>query len=439
MKKNVFTLFLVAMSFLNVTAQETVGGRIFKNAKDKTYNKGEQKGDETVDKALNKAEETITGIFKKKDKKKKDKKGSAQSEGDNGYQSQSGNGSTPESMPDFSAYEEFDFVPGEKVIFFDDFSQSQEGAKPKSWDGNAEFTTVTDSETGQKALSLVHGGGFYPMGLKTLPQDFTIQFDIVAQPDVANGTLDLRFLPESETNLADPWFNNVTQISFSGSSQIPKKGGSSIEQKDANGNIIERSDAERYFSEWHTNENPRAKISISKTGDKVSVWINQTKIWNNVSIFKTNIKYKLAFHFGDYFIENISFLMMNLKIATNAPQVKNDIAKGKFITANILFDTNSDAIKPQSFSILKEIAETLKANPTMKVKIVGHTDSDGEAKSNLELSQRRAEAVKNVLSGAFGVDVFQYITEGKGESVPLNKNTNASEKAQNRRVEFIKL
>ena len=47
MKKNVFTLFLVAMSFLNVTAQETVGGRIFKNAKDKTYNKGEQKGDET--------------------------------------------------------------------------------------------------------------------------------------------------------------------------------------------------------------------------------------------------------------------------------------------------------------------------------------------------------------------------------------------------------
>lgn len=437
MKKLVLTGILF-LAFIKLNAQETVGGRVLKNTKDKTYGKVEQKGDEAVDKTLDKIEEGIGSIFKKKDKKKKDKKGSSQNESDNGYQSQSGNGSNADSMPDFSSYEGFDFVPGEKIIFFEDFAQSQEGTKPKNWDGNAEFTTTTDTETGQKALSVIHGGGFFPMGLKTLPQNFTIQFDVVAQPDVANGTLDLRFLPEKETNLADPWFNNVTQISFSGSSQIPKKGGSSIEQKDANGNIIERNDAERYFSEWHTNENPRAKISISKIGDKVSVWINQTKIWDNVTIFNANIKYKLAFHFGDYFIENISFLMMNLKIATNAPQVKNDIAKGKFITANILFDTNSDAIKPQSFSILKEISETLKASPTMKIKIVGHTDSDGDAKSNLELSQRRAEAVKNVLSGAFGVDVSQYTTEGKGESLPLNKNASASEKAQNRRVEFVR-
>ena len=70
MKKNVFTLILLGFSFFITNAQETVGGRVIKNAKDKTYNKGEQKSDETVDKALNKAEETLTNIFKKKDKNK---------------------------------------------------------------------------------------------------------------------------------------------------------------------------------------------------------------------------------------------------------------------------------------------------------------------------------------------------------------------------------
>ena len=63
----VITLFTICMSF----SQETVGERVVKNAKDKTYQRGEQKSDETVDGALNKVEEGIKGIFKKKDKKKK--------------------------------------------------------------------------------------------------------------------------------------------------------------------------------------------------------------------------------------------------------------------------------------------------------------------------------------------------------------------------------
>lgn len=413
------------------------------NPKETTKRKVEERTnnttDKTIDWGLDKIESGIEGLFKKKDKKQKDKKAKQSKVGDNGYNSPSGNGATPESMPDFSAYEDFDFIPGEKILFFDDFSQNVDGVKPEGWEGLAEISSATDSQTGQKGLSVIHGGGFFPTALKPLPEDFTIEFDVILQPEVANGTLDLRFVQASETNLADPWFTNATQISFSGSSQIPKKGACSIEQKDSQGNIIDRNDAERYFTQWHTDENPRARISISKKGDKASVWINQTKIWDEVSLFDTTTKYKLTFHFGDYFIEDISFMMTNLKIATNAPEVKNDMGKGKFSTANILFDTNSDAIKPQSFSILKDIAQTLKASPEMRIQIIGHTDSDGNADDNLDLSTRRALAVKNVLSNVFDVDVSQYTTEGKGESEPLNKNANASEKAQNRRVEFVKI
>ena len=88
---------------------------------------------------------------------------------------------------------------------------------------------------------------------------------------------------------------------------------------------------------------------------------------------------------------------------------------------------------------LKEISEVLKDNATVKVKIIGHTDSDGDDKSNLDLSKRRAASVKNALSTEFGIDASRMETDGKGESEPASANTTSEGKANNRRVEFIKL
>ena len=81
----------------------------------------------------------------------------------------------------------------------------------------------------------------------------------------------------------------------------------------------------------------------------------------------------------------------------------------------------------------------LKDNPTVKVKIIGHTDSDGNATSNLDLSKRRAAAVRTALSSSFGVEAARLQTDGKGASEPASPNTSAEGKANNRRVEFIKL
>ncbi len=70
--------------------------------------------------------------------------------------------------------------------------------------------------------------------------------------------------------------------------------------------------------------------------------------------------------------------------------------------------------------------------------IVGHTDSDGDEASNLELSKKRATSVKNALSSDFGIDASRMETDGKGESQPEVPNKDAISKAKNRRVEFIK-
>jgi outer membrane protein OmpA-like peptidoglycan-associated protein len=88
---------------------------------------------------------------------------------------------------------------------------------------------------------------------------------------------------------------------------------------------------------------------------------------------------------------------------------------------------------------LKDISSVLTENATVRVKIIGHTDSDGDDKSNLELSNRRAEAVKTALSKEFGIDAARMETDGKGESQPADKNDSPAGKANNRRVEFVKL
>ena len=112
------------------------------------------------------------------------------------------------------------------------------------------------------------------------------------------------------------------------------------------------------------------------------------------------------------------------------------VTKKKFVTQNIYFDVNSDVIRPNSYSILKEIAEGIQ-NVTGTVSIIGHTDNDGKDTDNLVLSQKRAASVKRALVNEFGIPAEKLTTDGKGESQPLNKNSNPAEKAQNRRVEFI--
>jgi outer membrane protein OmpA-like peptidoglycan-associated protein len=74
----------------------------------------------------------------------------------------------------------------------------------------------------------------------------------------------------------------------------------------------------------------------------------------------------------------------------------------------------------------------------MNLNIIGHTDSDGEDTANMELSRKRAEAVKTALINVYNIAADRLQTDGKGESEPVGDNGTPDGKAQNRRVEFIK-
>ena len=115
------------------------------------------------------------------------------------------------------------------------------------------------------------------------------------------------------------------------------------------------------------------------------------------------------------------------------------MTEGKFSTNGILFDVNSDQIKPQSYGSLQDIAALLKENAGLRVTIIGHTDADGNDAANLELSKRRALSVAKALTTTFGIDASRMETNGKGKNEPVDSNDTPAGKANNRRVEFIKL
>jgi OOP family OmpA-OmpF porin len=138
--------------------------------------------------------------------------------------------------------------------------------------------------------------------------------------------------------------------------------------------------------------------------------------------------------------DNWHFLITNIRLATGALDTRNKIlTQNKWVTHGILFDVNSATIKPESYGTLKEMANVLKEIADLKVKIVGHTDADGKDDANLDLSKRRAASVKEALSKEFGIDASRMETDGKGENEPIDNNTTPAGKANNRRVEFIKI
>jgi OOP family OmpA-OmpF porin len=195
----------------------------------------------------------------------------------------------------------------------------------------------------------------------------------------------------------------------------------------------------------NSEEFAKAHFSIWRQKNRVRVYINETKILDLPYGLPTDYAYNM-FRFKTAYMNFAStenedeFMVSNIRYAVGAPDTRSKlITEGKLVSRGILFNVNSDEIKAESYGTIKEIAKVLQENPTIQVKIIGHTDADGEVNSNLELSKKRAESVKRILISEFQVDGNRLTTDGKGESEPSDSNDTTVGKANNRRVEFVKL
>jgi len=149
--------------------------------------------------------------------------------------------------------------------------------------------------------------------------------------------------------------------------------------------------------------------------------------------------YVEAFNDGlNYQLTIVESQRMQQEVVANALAMRNDLtATGKTIVYGIYFDTASATIKPESEQALAEMVKLLNGSPTLKVFIVGHTDSVGSLDSNLKLSSDRAASVVKAIVTR-GVAASRLKPAGVGPYSPIASNDTDEGKAKNRRVELVK-
>lgn len=122
---------------------------------------------------------------------------------------------------------------------------------------------------------------------------------------------------------------------------------------------------------------------------------------------------------------------------TAASSMRDELKQNRTVSLdNLLFDVGSDILLPLSRDQLHEIAMMMREDPSMKLQIVGHTDSDGGRDYNLGLSKRRAASVVRTLAEGFDIESDRLSSSGKGLSEPVAPNSSEGGKAKNRRVEL---
>ncbi len=339
----------------------------------------------------------------------------------------------------FKSYSKFDFVPGEQVIYYEDFSQDAVGDFPDKWNTNASGEIVTVSSIPGKWLKTAKDGRYKPQ-IKTtgFPDNYTIEFDLVfASPNADAGRSYINIDIYSAANEKVLSYESNNYGSGNGARfHMFADGGefTALNQKDGETDLNNTQDKQAF----KTNEISHISIWIQKQRGRL--YINETKVFDLPYFMPEGVKINaISFGAGD-FNDDEQNLISNVRVAIGAPDMRSKlITDGKLVTRGILFDVNSDKIKSESYGTLKEISQVLKDNPAVRVKILGHTDSDGADAANMELSKKRAAAVKNSLNNDFGIDASRMETDGKGETEPASPNTTSEGKANNRRVEFIKL
>ena len=416
-------------------AQINIGDKLEQKAKERL----ERKVDRTIDKGFDKTEDSMDKGAKEATKGKKDKKdtNSAESESNTATDPAATEPATRLQIP-LRAYSKFDFVPGDQLIAFEDFSQDAIGDFPAKWNTNSSGEVVTIEGAEGQWFKFGGPGVVYPEFVKELPEHFTLEFDVTGLEE--SGTcsdLHIQFRTAEGSLLSS---NDAGLLNLYLTPRGANKGHTpyvAVSVNDVDGNRA--MDNTRWLAERSSSLHPPiSHVSIQRQKGRLRMYLDEEKIWDLPRAFSDAISYRLVLEDAGC-VEN-PIIFSNLRVAIGAPDTRNKlITEGRLVSHGIHFDSGSHRIKPESYGSLREIAAVLNENSGVNVRIIGHTDSDGDQAKNLELSKRRADAVKEALNKEFNVPIARMQTDGKGQTEPIGPNDSPQDKANNRRVEFVKL
>ncbi len=392
----------------------------------------------TVERRIEKETEKKTdagldSIFdKKKDRKKKKRDRRKKNKDKNDSSPIIGNAPQPDS-PSYDVARASDFTPGNIIIFEDSFTAENQGDFPARWDtnGSGEVALVN----GEKWLRLGGNSKYLPMLDETLPENYTVEFDLLTQGLDNKTSSQAMFTLLLEDNTGFQKAKNWCMVEISPCQFIESQG---VVEKVENGKRILRN---KIGKDYRDDINGKSHISIAVNKTRLRVWMNDNKLVDvprlvptAANVFKMHTRsLRDAAGVDELYIANF-------KIGKAGEDNRSKlITEGRLSTSDILFESGSDVLKDSSFGIIRELVQVLEENPDVNIKIIGHTDSDGTDEGNITLSRKRAEAVKKSMTLQYGIAATRIITDGMGENQPVAPNNTASGKAQNRRVEFVKI
>ena len=381
--------------------------------------RAERRMNKKIDKEFDKAEDVLDG---------KKKKG-AKTENGNNNQNTQGNNQNSENIsqeneaavkkPNVS-WSRFDFVPGDTVIFEDEPSADEEnGEFPSRWDlfkGGAEIVEID----GVPAITLItdianmHSKGIVPY-LKDskedyLPEVFTIEFDGYYHPNEYNERMYITLRDKKNQPR-----NDIKQITIYVNE---------ISMGDSTGTLSGKKGNKDKVAGWH-------HISIAYTKGKLKIYLNEERLINipHLEGNPTGITFSMG---------SKDMYMKNFRIAKGGVKYYDRVlSEGKIVVNGIKFDVNKATLKAESMGPINKIYELMQKQPDLNFSVEGHTDADGNDDNNQTLSEARGKAVMNKLI-EMGIASTRLKSNGFGESKPIDNNSTPEEKANNRRVEFVK-
>ena len=310
-------------------------------------------------------------------------------------------------VPGKGAWANYDFVPGERVLFADDFGRDNVGDFPRRLEfigGNMEIVEWN----GARWLSAGSRGDFIVPLPEVLPEKFTLEFALTGH---GNGM---------EIHFVDPARNPGQNVNFS-----MRVGG------------IQRNNVTALGESRHDTSKEVVTARVMADGQYVKVFVDEVRVANvpNANLGRSN---KIWFKLNGWDAEHPR-MVGNIRVGAGSKTMYDAIeSAGRVATQGIYFDTGSDRIRPESSGTLRQISSMLNEHAELKLTIEGHTDNVGDAAANQKLSEARARAVAETLVSVYGISADRLTAAGYGDTKPAGVNTTPEGRQNNRRVELVR-
>ena len=307
----------------------------------------------------------------------------------------------------------YDFTPGSRVLFADDFSRDNVGDFPRRLDFRSGTMEILDTGSG-RILNVKTRGAFDVTLPETLPETFTLELD-VQMNDFTNGFWIYPVDAEGERVGA-----NYVQIDTYGGTGV-----GSFER----GGIAAVQSVREYDERTFT-------LRVMADGSYVKVFVDRERVANvpNADLGRAS---RLRFDFND--VRENPVYVGDLRVAAGGRDLYDQLtSEGSLTLGGVEFETGSAQLRGASAETLGRVAQMLREHGDLRLRVEGHTDDTGSAAGNERLSQQRAEAVRAFLVER-GVDAGRLAAVGVGPSQPVASNATAEGRQRNRRVVLVRL